>query len=109
MYVSADLDADPDDAPTKTAPRLRRTRAFEDVVARRVAAVVREALIDAGSLTIVHESDDGLENGVRSGVQSGSLFSAFSASREGAMRRWTRCARRRNSADDATLASIRRR
>ena len=83
MYVSADLDADPDDAPTKTAPRLRkRTRAFEDVVARRVAAVVREALIDAGSLSIVHESDDGLENGVRSGVQSGSLISAFSASRE---------------------------
>lgn len=83
VYVSADLDADPDDAPTKTAPRLRkRTRAFEDVVARRVAAAVREALIDAGSLTIDHESDDGLENGVRSGVQSGSLFSAFSASRE---------------------------
>ena len=84
VYVSADLDADPDDAPTKTAPRLRkRTRAFEDVVARRVAAAVREALIDAGSLSIVHETDDGLENGVREGgVQSGSLFSAFSASRE---------------------------
>lgn len=74
VYVSADLD----DA---NAPRLKkRTRAFEDVVARRVAAAVREALMDTSSLSIVHEND---ANSVREGgVQSRSLFSAFSASRE---------------------------
>ena len=81
VYVSADLDdADVVDA---NAPRLKkRTRAFEDVVARRVAAAVREALMDTSSLSIVHENDANSVREVREGEGGVQSRRTESASRE---------------------------